>query len=219
MIFFSQAFAEGFGLSAVGFDCIDQHNKGLFQLLQFLNDPFFTGSIFLPWQVGNAAVCGDDQPNGCMFCNDFLRADFCRHAERNFFLKPRRFHHAGHIVFNVSQCTWQDVTHTIHHPNAEVGMFTNGDFRCFFRNKFRFCGHNGFSGSRLRQFIDCSQAFGFFWNIGNDQLFHELFNQRRFSGSDRADNADINITASTFGDVLVNIFCHSVASLRYNRDK
>ena len=51
------------------------------------------------------------------------------------------------------------------------------------------------------------------------RLFHELFNQRRFSGSDRPDNADINITASTFGDVLVNIFCHSVASLRYNRDE
>ena len=72
------------------------------------------------------------------------------------------------------------------------------------RDKLRFCGHDRPAGAALRQLVARTLPHVIIENIRKHERFHESFDEGRFSGAHRADNADVNIPAGTGGNVCVN---------------
>ena len=192
----------------MGIHAVQQYCKGLSQFLQFFDDALLALGVFFPRQIGDAAVCGDDQANGGVLRNDFSCAHFCCHIERHFLVEPGGMHHSGLFVFDVSQRTGDNITHTVDHAQPHVRIVSQRQFYRILRDELRLGSHDGSSGGGLGQFI-CGAFFPrFVRNMRNDQLFHESFDEGGFSGADWADDADINVTAGAAGDVLIDRICH-----------
>lgn len=102
LILLGELFCHCLGGGSVRIQTVQQDGKGLSQFLQLCNDTLFALGIFRTGQVGDAAVSGDYQPDGGVLCNDFPRADFCRHVERDFLFKPRGMYHTRLFIFDVA---------------------------------------------------------------------------------------------------------------------
>ena len=208
-VLFGETLCQFPGGRLVGIQTVQQNGKGFSQFLQFGNDALFAGGIFCTGKICDAAVCGHNQADGGVLCNDLARAYLCRHVKRHLLFKPGGMYHTGLVVFDVSQGAGDNVAYAVNHAHPHFSAFSQGEFYGFLRDELRLCGHNGFSAGGLGQFIYGALSSGFALNVRNHQLFHKPFDKRGFSGTNRADHAYINITVCAPCNIRVNFVCHA----------
>ena len=89
--------------------------------------------------------------------------------------------------------------------DSEHSAIWQCNFCRFLRDELWFCGHNGPSGSRLRQFIPRPLSFIHIIHTGQHHGFHESLDQRGFAGAHRPDHPDIDIAAGARADLIIDL--------------
>ncbi|MNZ84890.1 hypothetical protein D3C78_1036610 [compost metagenome] len=140
-----------------------------------------------------------------MLLDDLTGPDFCRFLKRNWLLKPRCRDHSWSILILVAFSAFYSVTHTVYQSNVNLKPFRNLDLDCVVRHELRFSGHNCFACCALRKLIHSSYPICLIRDVRQDNCFHEALDKCRFPRANRADDAKINVSAGTLGNVLENI--------------
>ncbi|MNN26305.1 hypothetical protein D3C81_1398060 [compost metagenome] len=140
-----------------------------------------------------------------MLLNYFACANLRRFLKRNRFLKPRCGNHARPVFILVALCAFDGIPYTIDQPDIHFKAFRNLDLHRVVRHKFRLRCHDCFASCALRQFIHSSYPVCFARNVRQNNRLHEAFDECRFPRANRADDAKINVSAGTLGNVLENI--------------
>ena len=151
-----------------------------------------------------------------MLCDDLSCSHLCRHIKRNFLVEPGRMYHSWLFIFDIAQGAGDDVAHTVDHANPHSGIVSQRQFHSIFRDELRLCGHDRSAGGGLGQLIRGTFFPRLVLDVGDDQLFHEPFDEGGLSRTHRTDHAYINVAACTAGNVLIDRICHSCCtSCRY----
>ena len=198
VVHFRERAAQRLGFLAARLGSVHEHNKRLSKFSELGNDPALGCHIAFAIQVGNAAVCGNNNANGTMFCNYLVRTNFRSLGKRHFLIGPGRFHHALLSLFRNAQGARNQISHTINHFSAKLHMILfQRNLHRFLGNEFGFCCHNGFTVAALRQLVNGTLLLMFVGNARQNQQIHEAFNKSGFSAAHRTYDANINIAAGS----------------------
>ena len=204
----------GQGQSPVRFGvlAVQQDDKRLSQLLQFPDHPLLRFQIILSGNVGNAAVCGDDDANGGMLRDDLPGADLrrLRHGDR--MIVPRRCDHPGLIILRLAQGPPDHVAHTVDKPDGKGRAPLQLDLGRLLRHELRFRRHHRAAGAALGQLISGPLPAVHIVNIGNDLCLHEPLDKGGFPCPHRPYHTDIDVARSAGGNILIDRGIHSIPS-------
>ena len=131
-----------------------------------------------------------------MVFNNFARTDLSCPGKRNLLLKPRSLHKA---------LSFHHESHTVNQSDLRLRLIGKLNLCRLLRDKFRFCGHDRLSRRTLREFIAGTVLLMLILNIGEHHLLHKPLDERRFSGSHRPDNPEINLSLRPRLNVFIYI--------------
>ena len=190
---------------------VQQHHKGLSDLLQFPDHPFLCFFVILPWNIRHRTVRGNDNAHSRVIGNHLLRADLCRLCHGDLVIVPGRHHHAGRQILKLPHSAGHHISHTVNKPNGEADAFLQLYLHSFLRYKLRFGGHNGTSRTALGQFILCPVASIYVVDMGDHLRFHKTLDKGGLPCSDRSHHADIHTVLRPCRHVLIDT-CGSIHS-------
>ena len=183
---------------------VEQDEKRLADVLQLCNDARFRCGIVLPRKLGHAAIGRDDDADRRVFADNFACPLFRRCAYGDLMIVPRRRDQTLFPIFVLTVCAGDHIADTVDQPHGGAHGRVQLDRDGILWDKLRFCGHDRPAGAALRQLVACALPHIFIGDIRQYERFHESFDEGRFPGAHRADNADVNIPAGTGGNVCVN---------------
>lgn len=183
---------------------VEQDEKRLSDVLQLCDDTRFRRGIVLPRELSHAAIGRDDNTDRRMLADDFSRPLFRCCAHGDLMIVPRRRDQALFPVFVLTVRAGNHVSNAVDQAHGGAHGRVQLDRDGIFRDELRFCGHDRPAGAALRQLVACALPHIFIGDIRQHERFHESFDEGRFPGAHRADNADVNIPAGTGGNVCVN---------------
>ena len=183
---------------------VEQDEKRLADVLQLCNDARFCRGIVLPRELGHAAVGRDDNADRRVLADNFARSLFRRHAHGDLVIVPRRCDQTLFPVFVLTVCAGDHISNAVDQPHGGAHGSIQLDRDGILRDKLRLSCHDRPAGSALRQLVARTLPHVIIGNIRKHERFHEAFDEGRFPGAYRADNADVNIPAGTGGNVCVN---------------
>ncbi|MPM90122.1 hypothetical protein SDC9_137239 [bioreactor metagenome] len=138
-----------------------------------------------------------------MLFNHLARADLGCVLKRNLAFNPGGAHHSGRFQFIVAHGVRHQVSHAIHHTDAEPRRIMYLDLYGFIGDEFRLGGHDRSAGGALGQLVLRSFLLISVNDIGQYQQIHEPFYERRFSGPDGTHHTDIDVAARAHRNIIV----------------
>ena len=204
-VFFAQLLGQSHALQRLRRDAVEQNDKRLLDGLQLLNDALLGLLVAAAWDIADGTVRGDDKADGGMLTDDLSRAGFRRYIERDLFVEPGAFHHAGLFIFLVTHGAGHHVAHAVDETCAEGGAVLKVDGDRLFGHEFRLGRHDGSPGGGLRQFVARPLAERLALDLRQHHQFHKAFDESAFARAHRPDDADVDVAACTSGDVCIKI--------------
>ena len=141
-----------------------------------------------------------------MLLHDLLSSQLCGLGHGNRLGAPGRRDHPGLTFFLGTHSTVDHIPHRIDHADPHFCGVVRGDLHSFLRHEFRLAGHNGLTGAALGQFIPGPFLPVGILNVGDHQLFHYAFDKGRFAGSNRTNDANIDVSTGSCSDISINSF-------------
>ena len=183
---------------------IDNHQEGLAGFLHVADGFALCSNVVLPGNVRNGAVSGHHQADGAVVFHHLLGSQLRRFRHGNFMVKPGRGHHPGRAILLRPHSAVNHVAHGIDEPNPQSGGAVGRNLHRLFRDELGFRGHNGLSRAALGQLIPGPFLAIGVVNTGDHQFFHDPLDEGGLSGSHRANHTDIDISAGSHSNVLIN---------------
>ena len=137
-----------------------------------------------------------------MLLNHFAGSNLGRFLEWNRLLEPRRRNHAGTIFVLISLCSIHGIANAVNETNVYFQSFRNMKAHRLVRDELRLSRHNRSARRALRKLIYCADTVSLTRNVGKHDRFHEPLDEGRFACPDRTDDAEVDVSAGTFSDVL-----------------
>ena len=162
--------------------------------------------IILSGNIGDSAVGGHHNTDGAVSVHDLFRPQLCCFRHWDFMIIPWGGHHSGDTFLLSPHRATHHVANGIDHTNTQLCRSVRRNFHRFLRYELRLGSHDGLTAAALGQFVTGSLLAIWVFNAGNDQFFHDSLDQGGFSGSHRPHNTDVDITAGSCGNVLINAF-------------
>ena len=192
-----------------GISRVHDHDKGLVYARQLLNHTPLRVNIGAAIQVGDAAVAGHYEPDIGMVENDLFRAELRRALEGHRLVGPGGVDHTRAVLLGITARAVDHVAHAVNQPHPHMRIVAQIYLDSLVRDELRLGGHNRPARRRLRKLISGAHRLMLISDIGDYEVIHKSFDERRLARADGTDYADINITVCPLGDVAVNVI-HSV---------
>ena len=138
-----------------------------------------------------------------MIVDDFPRAFLSRYAHRYFMIKPWGCNHTFTGLIKLSGCAGNHKAYAVNEPHGCLNPGRKLHRNCLLRHKFRFCSHDGSSGTALGQLVSGTVAQVFVLNMREYQRLHKLLNKGGFPCAHRTYHSDVNISACTQRNVFI----------------
>ena len=198
-----QALAQAAGFRVLRVRGVEQHHKGLFQRLQFPDDALLGVQIGGTGNIGDAAVGEHDHADGGVLADDLAGADLRGLFKGDVVVEPGRAHHARLPVLVKAQYAVDEVAHAIHQPHAERGLVAQLYFHSLVGHEFRLRGHDRPARAALGQFVLRPLAAMLAGQVRKHKQLHEALDERRLAGAHGADDAQVDISLASTGDVPI----------------
>ena len=141
--------------------------------------------------------------------NDLFRAELRRALEGHRLVGPWSVDHTRAVLLGIAARAVDHIAHAVNQPHPHMRIVAQIYLDSLVRDELRLGGHNRPARRRLRKLISGAHRLMLISDIGDYEVIHKSFDERRLARADGTDYADINITVCPLGDVAVNVI-HSV---------
>ena len=205
----------GFCIGRMGIRAVEKNGEGFINLAKLVYHPLFRFAVLLPRNIAYGAVGSDNQTYGRVLGNNLIRPYLRRHIEGYFLLIPGSEHHSGGVVFKIADGGGNDIADAVDEPDAKPRFPVKVYLHGFLRDEFRLRRHYGFPGGGLGKLVTGAVAAVLVFYIRKHEGLHKFFDKGALSGTDRTDDADIDVAGSSGGNIAVNIsIFHKLSFLR-----
>ncbi len=183
---------------------VQQHHKGLADLLQFTDHAGLGLLIILTGDIGHRAVCGHHDPHGGVIRNDLSGADLRGLRHGYFIIVPRGHDHTGRQILELAYRAGNHIAYAVNEPHREADTLVKVYLHRFLRYEFWLGGHDGTSGAALGQFVLGPVTAVHVADMRDHLCLHKALDKGGLSSPDRAYHANIDAVLSPRCHILIN---------------